>query len=534
VAILWALVAIVVAVTVAVLVDWVRRPAPAPVRVTFVYTIDADSLLAAPIAQFNRAHVTVDGHQVIVTGVALSSGEAERGIERGSTRPDIWMPASSLWTELLNGHQGAPWVTNQPSFLHSPQVVAIWQPLARRLGWPDQPVRLNELLALAQTDPNYRFGHTNPDFSTSGITALIAEYAGASGHTAGGLHTANISDPATTGRVRRQEARIVHYGDTASAFLDQMAHYRQRYASWVITQEASLVRFNVDHAGVRPRLVAVYPSDGTYLADYPLTVMSPLAPWFDPLSQAAAVRFRRWLFDNVTPEQVAAQGFRSGPISQQALPPVDRRHGANPDPPAVIPLPPPAVINRIQHAWPLVRRPSDIGLVVDARCLLPDGGRSVEAGVNTLLDGFSGRDRVGLWTAEDTARERVAPDRLGRAEKKVRMQVSAITATPTTALFEAVAAARDGIAALPERNRLRGVIVLSDGRSDGSKMRLDELVSKLRQPAGADRVRVFAAACTPGADLELLRQMTYAAQGDAFEYDASDIGKVYRSLSSYY
>jgi hypothetical protein len=45
---------------------------------------------------------------------------------------------------------------------------------------------------------------------------------------------------------------------------------------------------------------------------------------------------------------------------------------------------------------------------------------------------------------------------------------------------------------------------------------------------------VFAAACTPGADLELLRQMTYAAQGDAFEYDASDIGKVYRSLSSYY
>jgi hypothetical protein len=172
--------------------------------------------------------------------------------------------------------------------------------------------------------------------------------------------------------------------------------------------------------------------------------------------------------------------------------------------------------------------------VVDARCLLPDGGRSVEAGVNTLLDGFSGRDRVGLWTAEDTARERVAPDRLGRAEKKVRMQVSAITPTSTTALFEAVAAARDGIAALPERDRLRGVIVLSDGRSDGSKMRFDELVSKLRQPAGADRVRVFAAACTPGADLELLRQMTYAAQGDAFEYDASDIGKVYRSLSSYY
>ena len=60
---------------------------------------------------------------------------------------------------------------------------------------------------------------------------------------------------------------------------------------------------------------------------------------YTPLSQAAAVRFRRWLFDNVTAEQVAAQGFRSGSISQQALPPIDRQHGANPDPPAVIPLP---------------------------------------------------------------------------------------------------------------------------------------------------------------------------------------------------
>ena len=499
-----------------------------------MYTIDANALLQRPIADFNHAHVTVDGHRVIVTGVALSSGEAERGIERGSTRPDVWMPASSLWTELLNGHKDAPWVTNQPSFVHSPQVVAIWQPLARRLGWPDQPVRLNDLLALARTDPNYQFGHTNPDFSTSGITALIAEYAVAAGHTAGGLTPAEVSDPGTTVPVRRQEARIVHYGDTASAFLDQMAHYRRRYASWVITQEASLVRFNVDHAGVRPRLVAIYPSDGTYLADYPLTVMSPAAPWSDPLSQAAGVRFRRWLFDNVTAGQIASQGFRSGPISQQALPPIDRRHGANPDPPAVIPLPAPAVVDQIQRAWPLVRRPADIGLVVDARCLGHGGGRSAGSGVSTLLDGFSRRDRVGLWTAEATAVERVAPDRLGRVENDIRLHVKAMTPTATTALFDAVAAARNGIAGLPGTDRLRGVIVLSDGQSDGSKLPLDDLVAELRRPAGSDRVRVFAAACTPDSDLQLLRQMAYAAQGDAFDYDESDIGKVYRSLSSYY
>src|SRR5262249_22913633 len=161
---------------------------------TFAYSVDATDLLAKPIEQFNQAGLKVDGHPIVVQGVDVPSGQAESQIRDGHLRPTVWMPASSLWTRLLNEHQNAFWAPSSPSMMRSPQVVAMWEPLARRLGWPHRAVRWSDLLRLARNDPSYRFGHTNPDFSTSGITALIAEYAAAAGHTPGGLTPGTIAD----------------------------------------------------------------------------------------------------------------------------------------------------------------------------------------------------------------------------------------------------------------------------------------------------------------------------------------------------
>lgn len=331
----------------------------------FVYTPDAEDLVAGPIKAFNNAGIEVSGHPVTVKPNPLPSGEAERGLEHGTTSADVWMPASSLWTSLLNQHAGRTMAPAGPSLVRSPQVVAIWQPLAKRLGWPERPVSWRDLLKLGATSADYRYGHTNPDFSTSGLNAMIAEYAAATGDTPEGLTAADAADPAAMQAVSAQEDHIVHYGDTAASFLDQMARYRGRYASWVITQETSLVGFRQDHPALRPRLVAIYPSDGTYLADYPLVAMSMATPGVDEFQRQAALVFQNWLPAHVSAQDAANHGYRSGAVGTPALPPIDQAHGANPDPPALLPLPDPTVVSRIQRSWPLVRKPADVGLVVD-------------------------------------------------------------------------------------------------------------------------------------------------------------------------
>ncbi len=82
------------------------------------------------------------------------------------------------------------------SFQLTPLVIAMPRPMAEALGWPDEPLGFADILALSQ-DPEgwaafghpewgeFRLGKTNPNFSTSGLSALIAQAYAANGKTAG-------------------------------------------------------------------------------------------------------------------------------------------------------------------------------------------------------------------------------------------------------------------------------------------------------------------------------------------------------------
>ena len=97
--------------------------------------------------------------------------------------------------------------------------------------------------------------HTNPDFSTSGLSAVAASYYAAVGKKEG-LTEADV----TRGRaqVRELERSIVHYGDTTLFIADEMRGRGLGYASAVAMEEITLLDFN-RRAGDGERLVAVYP-----------------------------------------------------------------------------------------------------------------------------------------------------------------------------------------------------------------------------------------------------------------------------------
>ena len=488
--------------------------------------------MAGPIKAFNNAGIEVSGHPVTVKPNPLPSGEAERGLEHGTTSADVWMPASSLWTSLLNQHAGRTMAPAGPSLVRSPQVVAIWQPLAKRLGWPERPVSCADLLKLGATSADYRYGHTNPDFSTSGLNAMIAEYAAATGDTPEGLTAADAADPAAMQAVSAQEDHIVHYGDTAASFLDQMARYRGRYASWVITQETSLVGFRQDHPALRPAW-----SRSTQRRD--ISRRLPADGDVNGHSRCGRVpttggaRVPNWLPAHVSAQDAANHGYRSGAVGTPTLPPIDQAHGANPDPPALLPLPDPTVVSRIQRSWPLVRKPADVGLVVDRTCLGP-AGQQITSGVATLLKGFSSRDRVGLWAAGVSVTQPQPPVVLGATRGRLLHSVAALEPSQAGAVFDAIATAHDAIAALPGSGRNQGVIVMTDGRSDVSRISVDALEQHLQTAGDSDRVRVFTVACSATPDMQVLRRIAYASQGEAFGATLTDIGTAYRSLSAYY
>ena len=356
---------------------------------------------------------------MFVQGEVIASGEAERKIADGRLRTVAWSPASSLWGRLLNFDADRPLAPREsPSIVRTPLVIAMWEPFARALGYPKKPIGFEQVLRLAREKRGFaavgkpQFGdfklvHTNPDFSTSGLSAVVAEYYAATGRREG-LTERQVTSAKARGFVRDIERSIVHYGDTTLFIADQMRQKGPGYASAVAMEEVTLLDFNRNR-GSQPPLVALYPPEGTFYSDNPYITLD--APWVKPEQREAAEVFQRWLAKEVTPQRAGAEGFRPAELKEKPVGRVTKANGADPaQPKRVLGLPEPRVLNKIKETWRRDRKPANVELVVDVSGSMTQEDRLERAkqGLEAFFRELSPEDRVGLTVFSDRI-QRLAP-----------------------------------------------------------------------------------------------------------------------------
>jgi Ca-activated chloride channel homolog len=516
------------------------------IRVSFAYSPEKEQLLAPLIQRFNAQGTEVGGRPVFVDAQVVSSGDAERRIAGGRLKPVVWSPASSLWGRLLNFEADRPYVAdNNPSIVRTPLVIAMWEPLARALGWPRKPVGFKQILALATARRGwadygkpefgrFKLGHTNPDFSTSGLSAVAAEYFAATGKREG-LTEQDVSRPAVRAQIRTIERSIVHYGDTTLFFADQLKKYGPAYASAVAMEEVTLVDFNRNRRGTK--LVGIYPSEGTFFSDNPYLVLE--APWVAPRQRAGAKAFADYLKREVTPEVAARGGFRPGDADAKPLPPIDRAHGADPSQPTkVLSLPEPRVLAKIKSTWRQDRKPANIILVVDKSGSMSEEGKLDEAkqGLKVFFDELSPQDRVGMTSFDDQVYPTVALAPFARNRSRLQRGVDDLIPDGETAVYDAIGKGVSDVQALRDDTRINAVVALTDGEDNSSSQTPGGLVGRLARQARSEglSVRVYTIAYGSEANRDVLRQIARASGGKEFEGDPDDIEAVYRSISSFF
>lgn len=523
------------------------EPASDAVRVAFAYSPEKEQLLEPLVRAFNEEQVEVDGRPVFVDAQVVSSGEAQEKIGRQQLRPVAWSPASSLWGRLLNFQADQEWAPqDNPSLVRTPLVIAMWEPLAKTLGWPERQIGFDRILELATSErgwaafgrPEYgkfKLGHTNPDFSTSGLSAVAAEYYAATGKREG-LTVADVERPAVRKQIRDIERSIVHYGDTTLFFAEQMKRYGPAYASAVAMEEVTLLDFNRDRGG-QPKLVAIYPPEGTFDSDNPFIVLD--APWVTAEQRAGAQAFRRFLNQRITPEVAAKAGFRPGDPDVQPLPPVTVANGADPEQPKrSLSLPEPRVLARIKTAWREDRKPANIMLVFDTSGSMGEEGRMEQAkrGLSTFFTQLSPRDRVGLMAFNDQVFPLVDVGTYARTETRLKEAVSGLIPEGQTAAYDAIGDGVGKIIALDDDTRINAVVALTDGEDNMSRTSLDQLVAALERQSGqeGEPVRVYTIAYGSQANTAALERIAQASGGKAFSGDPKQIEAVYRSISSFF
>jgi Ca-activated chloride channel homolog len=443
----------------------------------------------------------------------------------------------------LNFESDAPYAAaTNPSIVRTPLVLAMWEPMARALGYPKRKLGFADILRLARSNKGWRdyglaqYGkfklvHTTPDFSTSGLSAVVAEYYAATGKREG-LRSADLVRARS--QVKAIERSIVHYGDTTLFMADQLRRRGPGYASAVAMEEVTLVDFN-QRRGKREKLVAIYPSEGTFYSDNPFITLD--APWVSAQQRKGAESFQNYLLQNVDAAAAARNGFRPADLGVRPVAPLDASNGVDASQPKrVLELPQPRVLAAVKKAWREDRKPANVLLVLDTSGSMGDEQRleNAKSGLRAFLREVAPQDRVGLLTFNDEV-EPLAP--VGSSRARLGGLISSLIADGEIAIYDATDTAVKQVKQHADESRINAVVLLTDGADTSSLKSIGAVVRALdAQGESNARVRVFTIAYSAGAAgaAANLRRIADASGGKAYTGTTDDIETVYRSISSFF
>ena len=526
-----------------------------------------------------RAFVTITKKASGAAAQALAAGWNE---STDGPFPTVWSPAARSWGAILNqrlGSGGAAAMApdDAPSFMLTPLVIAMPKPMASALGWPKTPIGYGDLLALAK-DPTgwaskghpewgtFKLGKTNPNFSTSGLSATIAQYYAATGKRSG-LTLEDLNRPEVQDYAKAVESSVVHYGDITMTFLNNWFRADRRgtaltYASAVAVEEKSLIDYNMGNPdGIldpgevarKPRvpLVAIYPKEGTLFSDNPLFTLN--APWVTAEQKAGAAAFAAFVRTPANQERVLEFGFRPGNAAVGVAAPIVAANGVDPnEPKAALDVPAPKVLVTLLDKWAEQRKGARVLFVIDVSGSMGEAADDASSDTKldlakratvAALDEFKADDEIGLTIFStdvgglgiDTVE--VIPIGAASANREQMAEaVRNLTPVQGTPLYSTATAALEKMKANLDPKRINAVVLLTDGRNEDldpndDADQLEALLAAGR--AGSEGrlqspVRLFPIAYGKDADLATLKRIAEAT--DAVAYDASDPASIEKVL----
>ena len=153
----------------------------------------------------------------------------------------------------------------------------------------------------------FKLGHTQPEFSNSGLLSVLAEaYAGAK--KTRGLAAADLANKGTRDFVSGVERTIVHYGKSTGLFAEKMIERGPTYLSAAVLYE-NLVISQIENAQGRWGNLRVYYPETTLWSDHPVALLQ--GEWVSDAQKAAARSFIAFLKSRPIQERALAYGFRS-------------------------------------------------------------------------------------------------------------------------------------------------------------------------------------------------------------------------------
>jgi Ca-activated chloride channel family protein len=558
----------------------VCAPRSNQVIVRFTYGSEKAAWIHDVTAAFNQAgQKTASGKTICVHATPKGSGDSVNEIKNGAAGPDevhATSPASDLYVNLINFENaeetGEDLLKVEGFLVSSPVVIAVWEPVLEKLGGAGE-VGWAEVFRRS-SEGGFRYGQTSPESSNSGLSALVAQfYAGAeaeAGRPVPRLSKAKVDDPGVRQFVARVHESVIHYGRSTGFYASRMRDGGPQYADAAVIYESDVIQANnhIREKGLGfPRLVGVYPKEGTFATNHPFAVVK--RDWVDADEEEGAKKYFAYLMDPQTQAQALQYGFRpSVPLDidpkvysvvwnpDNGVKPYDTVH-------KFLATPGGEVVKAARDAFRAIKNKSLVALVIDTSgsmdARLFDAERNQERSrmemavesAGLLADTLQEKDRLSLTLySYDTRYAEITPkgqpihlDAAGK--ERLAQTLGRIRPKGGTAMRNAIAMAWhdmcQAMKADPSDRSIRVMVVLTDGLDNASKVSQQDLIRLIGYgaPDGrggylgdpACKIPVFGIAFGEKADDSSLKAITESAGGETRRGDSGEIREIFKRFS---
>jgi Ca-activated chloride channel family protein len=312
-------------------------------------------------------NTTDNGKRIKINLLPMGSLEGAQALVSGDQRIQVWTPASSLYKDIFiqdwQLKYSKPPIVKEDSLALSPMVFVMWD--ERYQAFKTKYGELNfDTIAKALAEPGgwqtiagkgewglFKFGHTNPNESNSGLMTLVLMAYGRSGKIKN-LTPADVLDPKFQQELSTIEKAVSLSSSTGTMMREMVLKGPSAYDA-VFVYENLAIDYLKSAAGRWGNIHVIYPKQNLW-NDNPYYVID--ATWSTPDQRKAAELLLEFMMSEPVQKQALVHGFRPGnpnvPVIFPQSPFVSlQQFGLRNDIGNICEYPKAEVINNLLAAW---------------------------------------------------------------------------------------------------------------------------------------------------------------------------------------
>ena len=323
----------------------------------------------------------------------MGSGECMDAISGRSVKADLMSPASGgvyqAWqTPNREQKPGKDLIWRTENLVLSPVVIAMWKPMAEAHRLGQEARRLGRYSCAGQESSKagpaighpqwgqFKFGHTHPEFSNSGLISLLAEvYAGAG--KVRGLTLDDLQEPQVGSSLGSIEQSVVHYGSSTGFFGDKLFRRMAR-----ISLSAAVLYENMVIESIRAESSHCLSLRSIRRKARSGAIIRSASCSATGLRRSIVKRQRFisiicWIGRNS--KRRMTYGFRPAAVDVPLASPIDVAHGVDPkEPKTTLEVPSVEVMDGIPRLWHLEKKQADVILALDTSGSMEGAAKNCE------------------------------------------------------------------------------------------------------------------------------------------------------------